>query len=282
MNDQAVPVAEGAESALQAEIEAALVGRRGRVQRIKLRDGRLLVIKRAVRRRRPLWVAILARRAARRLGQGRPTLRQLRAGGQASLDHEAARLINLRSAGWAVPRVVTRRPGWLALEHVGEPVNGVLRDLDQEGQAELVTELVRGLARFHAAGHWHGRCRLSHHTWRKGLYYRTGFEEDLVGRMPLSTIQAFDLFSIIHSTLPLQGQDLRAARQLGRRLLTVYFSNHGTPAVWEAMIRADQHSRRLLALLSRFEHWHGRDLLRLALLRELIGDLGRASAVPGR
>ncbi len=106
------------------------------------------------------------------------------ASGAPRLAREAERLRALVAAGEAVPRVLALASDCLVLEHVGETLEQSLYPLSH---AEIFSRLIAAtddLARFHAAGHWHGGSQVKNMTLRNGQLFRIDFEEDLGAHPP--------------------------------------------------------------------------------------------------
>ena len=100
-------------------------------------------------------------------------LKSLRlANGQGRLDYEASRLVRLGAAGEAVPRVLAREQGLLVLEYVGNTLEQSLFPMARTEIRSCLIAATDDLARFHAAGHWHGGSQVKNMTLKNDRLFR--------------------------------------------------------------------------------------------------------------
>lgn len=233
-------------------------------------DGNRYVAK-APGKGRSLWQALLLK-AFCRAAFGCPIpLSSLRlAAGQARLDHEARRLADLAAAGEAVPRVLALEPGCMVLEFVGNTVEQSPGRLDHPRMLALLDSAIEDLARFHAAGRWHGGAQAKNMTLLDGRLYRIDFEEDLGEFLPLPIVQAHDLVPLTNSLTLLHGMDEPASVALAERLLGRYLANNRDPAIRAALARILPALAIVCRLLSPLRKKRGRSLKRIFVLEEAL------------
>jgi tRNA A-37 threonylcarbamoyl transferase component Bud32 len=195
-----------------------------------------------------------------------------------SLQHEAARLRFLGRAGCRVPGVWHSQADLLVLEHVGEPLPGLIRRGDESVQRELAGAAARDLADFHARGFWHGGAQLRNMTLRDGRLWRIDFEENIGEALSLPLAQAYDVFQALSSLLSLRKVPAERLPALGEFALRAYLQARPDPAVRAALCRVAGlmvKASRLLGRWGRRPSWRDvhaffllADTLRLVLLSD--------------
>ena len=125
----------------------------------------------------------------------RPTLS---APGQKGLDEEVRRLKRVREREVLVPEVVTRRPGWVLLEDIGQSLFQTLeQEKEQNRRTELLVHAAQSLAQLHQLKGWHGTGQLRDFVC--GADNKIGFidfEENVGDVMSLDDAQARDFYPL--------------------------------------------------------------------------------------
>jgi len=218
------------------------------------------------------WMQALLLKAFCRLAFGcRVPLASLRlVNGQARLEHEAERLRHLAAAGESVPRVPALAPDCLVLEHVGETLEQSLFPLNR---SEILSRLIAAtddLARFHAAGHWHGGSQVKNMTLRNGRLFRIDFEEDLGKHLPLPVTQAYDLVLLVNSSTLLCDLDEQASTALATDMFKRYLATRPDPALRATLARALPALGFVCKLFSPLRNRRGRSLKRIFILHDAL------------
>lgn len=218
------------------------------------------------------WLQALLLKAFCRLACGcRIPLKSLRlTDGQARLDFEASRLGRLAAAGEAVPRVLARAPGFMVLEYVG---NTLEQSLFPMARAEIISHLMAAiddLARFHAAGHWHGGSQVKNMTLKNGRLFRIDFEEDLGEYLPLSVAQAYDLVLLVNSSTLLCNLEEYASTALAADMFRRYLAARPDPALRATLARALPVLRLACKLFSPLRNRRGRSVKRVFILHDAL------------
>lgn len=192
----------------------------------------------------------------------------LRLGGERQLRYEAARLRELRAEGEPVPEVARVGSDFLVLEHGGEPLWHRIRHAAFPDLQPILMDVSRDLARFHAAGHWHGGAQLRNYLVAddSDALVRIDFEEPLDEMMPLAARQAMDLYLLVHSVTAFKTPTERELALLCRAVIEAYLQARSPDAGMLAYVERAQ------AVLNFVERWPvrlfsgtGKDLRRMLL-----------------
>lgn len=182
-------------------------------------------------------------------------------GGQAGLDHEAARIRHLAAAGLPVADLVAAGQGWIAVLDRGRPVDSWLK-LQEPLTAQAVVEQAARcgalLAQLHRAGQCHGRAKLNDIVIdaQGGLSF-IDFEDDFSG-IDISAVQAREIFLMTASLsrFTALAPDCQAA------MMQAYAAGYDGAAVWRELDRLLAAVSFLKAPLRLAARWLGGDVRR--------------------
>lgn len=185
----------------------------------------------------------------------------------ADAAYERRRLQALAAAGQPVPPVLAWDETLMVLPHWGRDGFAVLKGLEQHQRLPFLRQRVEELARFHAAGHWHGGAQIKNLLLREdGSCWRIDFEEAALERLPLALAQAYDLVLFLN-VLPLAGPiDEAESRALLPALLAAYFASHPAAPVRQCLSRMLPWARRLRALARPFRRLSRKSVRRAEIL----------------
>lgn len=153
---------------------------------------------------------------------------------QNTLQDEGRRLMRLKQAGSAVPKVWYQAPGLLVLEYVGQDMPYLIRIATPEARQALMRTAAQELAHFHRAGFVHGGAQLRNLMIHDdGTATRVDFEENIGEALSLPLAQAYDVFQLVSSMAGLRGHEFTPAERqaLCHQLLDEYLRANPDPRV---------------------------------------------------
>ncbi|XDZ50843.1 hypothetical protein AB8Q18_11715 [Neisseriaceae bacterium CLB008] len=227
-------------------------------------EGETLIIKRLSRARFLRLRRWLSRLIYRRLDPAGAAPTPAPRGEEA---HEVNRLLQLAAAGVKVPRVVGVGDDWVAMTHVGEPIEQQLSEATPEVRWATLEALTLDLAQFHQRGCWHGGAQIRNVTQQPDGFYRFDFEEDLDRELPLSALQAIDVLMFFSSLMKVK-TDADVAPQIERlrSLLALYQSAAPNDQVLNLTEKGAGWLKTILPLLKRMPRQGGKERLRVLVL----------------
>lgn len=227
-------------------------------------EGETVVIKRLSRTRFLTFRRWLSRWIYRRLDAAAEVPMPAPRGPNA---HEVNRLLQLASAGVKVPKVIGVGDDWVAMSHVGEPIEKRLSEASDEARWALLEALTLDLAQFHKRGCWHGGAQIRNVTAQDDGFYRFDFEEDLDRDLPLSALQAVDVLMFFSSLMKVR-VEADVAPEVARlsSLLTLYQGAAPSPKVLALTHKGAGWLKAILPLLKRMPRQGGKERLRVLVL----------------
>lgn len=257
-----------ASASLQQQIDESIADNPERVIILELPDARM-VIKRAADKPRSWLLSGIAGWLSMLVSGRMPSLSALRlAGSKKQLEYEAARLLQLKTAGINVPEVIAVSDHWLAMSFVGEPIDQQMPGLLPEEQVQLLEILGKDLAGFHRRGQWHGASQIRNVTTLNGDRYLIDFEENLARNIPIKALQAYDVLLFLSSCIGRHERNRKQDIQLAARLLQNYWYTNPDPRVATYLRRCYYLLAPLNWVLRPFERFLGRDGKRLLMIIE--------------
>ncbi|MBP6562174.1 MAG: hypothetical protein KA214_01725 [Neisseriaceae bacterium] len=231
-------------------------------------EGETVVIKRLSRVRFLTLRRWLSRWIYRRLeAQVEAPKPAARAAAQA---HEVNRLMQLAAAGVKVPRVIGVADDWVAMSHVGDPIEKQLAEASADDRWATLEALTLDLADFHRRGCWHGGAQIRNVTQQADGFYRFDFEEDLDRDLPLNALQAIDVLMFFSSLMRVK-TDADVAPQIERlgSLLALYQAAAPNERVLALTEKGAGWLKSILPLLRRMPRQGGKERLRVLVLMGL-------------
>ncbi|MBP6117086.1 MAG: hypothetical protein KA498_10680 [Neisseriaceae bacterium] len=227
-------------------------------------EGETLIIKRLSRTRFLRLRRWLSRWIYRRLDPRAETPTPAPRSEQA---HEVNRLLQLAAAGVKVPRVIGVGDDWVAMSHVGEPIEKQLAEAAPEVRWQTLEALTLDLAQFHQRGCWHGGAQIRNVTQQPDGFYRFDFEEDLDRELPLSALQAIDVLMFFSSLMKVK-TDADVAPQIERLrgLLVLYQQAAPNPKVLALTEKGAGWLKTILPVLKHMPRQGGKERLRVLVL----------------
>lgn len=259
------------EPSLTAATEAALAAEPQQRTVLVEHAGKKYIAKRLAAKPRRLMQTLFMRWLVRNLtGQPLP-LRTLALSEAAySMGYEAQRLSRLADAGVSVPALALQTQSYLLLEHRGTVVATLLESWPPSVWREQLGQLADELARFHAAGHWHGGAQIKNLTMQDGRFTRIDFEENFGEFLPLPAVQSNDLILFLNSISLAGPIDEAEARRLLPLLLRRYSSSNPDPNIVEFLRKALPWFKRLTKFSSPFRRFSRKGIRRMEILVEVL------------
>lgn len=182
---------------------------------------------------------------------------------------EAARIEDLARAGVNVPEIALRMSEAVVYSNCGKTLDNVLGQLDPEQRWSVIERALLDLARFHAAGHWHGGAQFRNLVVLPGEdgFCRIDFEEDLGDKLSLPLLQIYDLVQFLSDALLHVPDD---SPQRGQQLLATYQAIHWTNVHTELLVRLAWLARPLIWLAPLNKRFGNKDSRRVVALARLL------------
>lgn len=123
---------------------------------------------------------------------------------------EVQRLRDMKAAGWNVPDVLVANENIFITADVGKTLVSLLPgEDDPKVRRSWLLESATDLARFHAAGQWHGAAQIRNIVLtHDGHWGRIDFEPGLDMHLPLPILQAFDTALFLTSIVRMRDRDI--------------------------------------------------------------------------
>lgn len=175
--------------------------------------------------------------------------------------------MQLAAMGVKVPKIIGVADDWVAMTHVGDPIEKQLAEASPEDRWALLEALTLDLAQFHRRGCWHGGAQIRNVTIQEDGFYRFDFEEDLDRDLPLNALQAIDVLMFFSSLLRVKAES-DVAPQIERlgSLLALYREAAPNPKVLALTEKGAGWLKGILPLLKRMPRQGGKERLRVLVL----------------
>lgn len=183
-----------------------------------------------------------------------------------AFQREVKNLTLLNKAGVPVPNIVLSTAYYFVLEDVGQPLNRILANFDEQTRIQVLCQASRALAELHQKQIIHGRPALRDITYLNHQIYFIDFEAPLFSRN-IAKQKMRDLFLLFHNLCKeeLTFTELHQAMRAYR--------DNGGDAIYQQLLKLVQKTRWLYGFLNLFKSIAGGDLLAgLRLYQFLLGE----------